>query len=117
MPDHGGRGKMPIDETALAKLREIVGKDNVATDTATRYVYGSDASIHHHMPDVVVRPASTKEVSELLRYCNEKLIPVTTRGAGTGLSGQTVPVKGGILMEMMSRHMNSGEARIKIEKL
>ena len=92
---------MPIDETALAKLREIVGKDNVATDTATRYVYGSDASIHHHMPDVVVRPASTKEVSELLRYCNEKLIPVTTRGAGTGLSGQTVPVKGGILMEMM----------------
>ena len=92
---------MPIDETVLHRLREIVGKDNVALDAATRYIYGSDASIHHHMPDVVVRPGCTKEVSEILKLCNERLIPVTARGAGTGLAGQTVPVKGGIVLEMM----------------
>ena len=92
---------MPIDEKNLAKIKEIVGKENVAEDQATRYVYGSDASIHHHMPDIVVRPASTKEVSELLKLCNTERIPVTVRGAGTGLSGQAVPAKGGILLEMM----------------
>ena len=92
---------MPLDNAIKDRLREIVGKENVAEDLATRYVYGSDASIHHHLPEMVVRPGSTKEVSEILKLCNEKHIPVTTRGAGTGLSGQAVPVMGGILLEMM----------------
>ena len=92
---------MPLSDAVIGRLCEIVGKENIATDAATRYIYGSDASIHHHMPDIVVRPGSTKEVSEILKLCNRELVPVTTRGAGTGLSGQTVPVKGGILLEMM----------------
>jgi len=85
----------------LVKLGEIVGKDNLATDIATRYIYGADASIHHHMPDVVVRPGCTREVSDIMKLCDQELIPVTTRGAGTGLSGQAVPVRGGIVLEMM----------------
>ncbi len=92
---------MPLCDTAISRLADIVGRDNFATDVTTRYVYGSDASIHHHLPDIVVRPGCTREVSDIMKLCDQELIPVTTRGAGTGLSGQAVPVKGGIVLEMM----------------
>lgn len=92
---------MPLSEGVLAELERIVGAGNLASDDATRYVYGADASIHHHPPDAVVRPGSTAEVSEVLRLCERELVPVTTRGAGTGLSGNAVPVRGGIVLEMM----------------
>jgi glycolate oxidase len=92
---------MPLNEAVLAGLENIVGKGNVAADAAARYVYGSDASIHHHTPDAVVRPGCTDEVSRIVGLCDKELVPLTTRGAGTGLSGQAVPVKGGIVLEMM----------------
>ncbi|MGQ9581925.1 MAG: FAD-binding oxidoreductase [Thermoplasmatota archaeon] len=92
---------MPLEESVKARIIEVVGRENASDDTATRYIYGSDASIHHHMPDIVVRPESARQVQELVRICNEKRIPVVVRGAGTGLSGQVVPVQGGVLMDMM----------------
>jgi len=54
----------------------------------------------HHRPAVVVQPASADEVSSILRYCNEHRIPVTARGAGTGLSGGALPVAGGVVLDM-----------------
>ncbi len=58
-----------------------------------------------HMPDVVVKPASAEEISAIMRLANRELIPVTPRGAGSGLSGGAVPVYGGILLsvERMNR--------------
>ena len=52
------------------------------------------------MPDYVVRPKSTDEVSRIVRLAYENNIPVTARGAGTGLAGGAVPVKGGIVLDM-----------------
>ncbi|WP_394325516.1 FAD-binding oxidoreductase [Methanosarcina barkeri] len=52
------------------------------------------------MPDYVVRPKSTDEVSRIVRLAYENEIPVTARGAGTGLAGGAVPVKGGIVLDM-----------------
>lgn len=51
-------------------------------------------------PGMVVKPASVEQVSQVLSYCNSKRIPVTVRGAGTGLSGGALPVQGGVLMSM-----------------
>lgn len=51
-------------------------------------------------PDIVLQPRTTAEVSSILRYCNEHMIPVTPRGAGTGLSGGALPVHGGVALDM-----------------
>ncbi|MBN2065350.1 MAG: FAD-binding oxidoreductase [Candidatus Thermoplasmatota archaeon] len=88
---------MKID---IPKLKQIVGEGNVRDNIADLYVYASDASVHSKLPDVVVRPSSTKEVQEVVRYANKNKIPVVARGAGSGMSGQTVPLSGGIILDM-----------------
>lgn len=62
--------------------------------------YAADGSQIKGKPDYVVFPKTTDEVSQVLAYANKHLIPVTTRGAGTGLAGGAVPVRGGILLDM-----------------
>jgi glycolate oxidase len=84
----------------IKKLQEIVGVENVRDNIADRYVYASDASVHRHLPDIVVRPSSIEEVQHILRYANTNKIPVVPRGAGSGMSGQTVPLAGGIVLDM-----------------
>jgi len=64
----------------LDDLREIVG-GNVSLSPTERCCYASDASMVEGLPDYVVRPKSTQEVSRLLRYCNNRHIFVTPRGA------------------------------------
>jgi len=82
------------------KLKEIVGEENFSDDVAELYIYGSDASVHQSMPDIVVRPKTTEEVQEIMRYANAELVPVIPRGAGSGMSGQAVPVDGGIVLDL-----------------
>lgn len=84
----------------IKKLKEIVGENNVRDNPADLYVYSSDASVHSKKPDVVVRPNSIKEVQEIMRYANKNKIPVVARGAGSGMSGQTVPIDGGIVLDI-----------------
>lgn len=84
----------------IKKLKGIVGENNVRDDKADLYIYGSDASVHEAMPWAVVRPATTEQVQEIMKYTNVRLIPVVTRGAGSGMSGRTVPIKGGIILDM-----------------
>jgi len=52
------------------------------------------------MPEVVVRPDSARQVAEIMKLANREMIPVTPRGAGSGLSGGAVPVEGGILLSL-----------------
>lgn len=84
----------------IKKLKDIVGEENVRDNIADLYVYASDASVHTKLPDAVVRPGSIKEVQEILRYANKNKIAVVSRGAGSGMSGQTVPLNGGIVLDM-----------------
>jgi glycolate oxidase len=53
-----------------------------------------------YLPEVVLQPGTTEEVSAIMKYCNEQGIPVTPRGAGTGLSGGALPVFGGVSLDM-----------------
>lgn len=99
----------PVTPEIVAELRAIVGERNVLygePDRMQDYAHDEVADPEYaHMPDVVVRPASTEEVAAVLRLANRAVIPVTPRGAGSGLSGGAVPVYGGILLstERMNR--------------
>ena len=83
----------------IDKLREIVG-ERVSASPAERLCYSTDASQVKGIPDCVVRPISTEEVSKVVRLSADLGAPVTARGAGTGLAGGSVPVRGGIVLDM-----------------
>ncbi|KAI4451917.1 putative FAD-linked oxidoreductase [Eubacterium plexicaudatum ASF492] len=53
-----------------------------------------------HMPDLAVQPRSTQEVAAIMKICYDNNIPVTPRGAGTGLAGGAVPLYGGVLLDL-----------------
>ncbi|MFH1941810.1 MAG: FAD-binding oxidoreductase [bacterium] len=89
-----------MDKTDIKFLKGIVGEDNVRDDPADCYVYGSDSSVHEAPAWAVVRPMTYKHVQDVVRYANEKRIPVTARGSGSGMSGQAVPINGGIVLDM-----------------
>ncbi|HBK89937.1 MAG TPA: FAD-binding oxidoreductase, partial [Cytophagales bacterium] len=85
----------------LDDFRSVVGADHVIVDTTRLEDYGHDKTEDYFfMPDAVVRPGTTEEVSKILRICNQHRIPVTPRGAGTGLSGGALPVKNGVVLSM-----------------
>jgi glycolate oxidase len=84
----------------LEKLKEIVGPDNIKNDPADLYIYGSDASVHEALPWVVVRPKTIEEVQSIMKYANAELIPVIPRGSASSTSGHTVPIDGGIVMDL-----------------
>jgi len=97
-----------MDQRIVDKIKAIVGPDRCSVNPADLYTYGFDASIYHNTPEMVVQPISTEEVSEIMKVAYEEGIPVVPRGAGTGLCGSAVPIKGGIVMAMqrMDRVLN-----------
>ncbi|MDI6916418.1 MAG: FAD-binding oxidoreductase [Thermoplasmatales archaeon] len=88
---------MKID---IENLKSIVGKNNVSDEIADLYVYSSDASVHQAMPSVVVRPKNIEDVQKIMRYADMEKIPVVPRGAGSGTSGHSVPIDGGIVLDL-----------------
>jgi len=99
----------PVTPAIVEELSSIVGDKHVIYGDAEKmeaYAHDEVADTRFvHMPDVVVKPASAGEISAIMKLANRELIPVTPRGAGSGLSGGAVPVYGGILLsvERMNR--------------
>lgn len=92
---------MSLDQKTLGALRSIVGEPGVLTSTAALETYSYDATTDcRGVPDVVVFPSSTGEVSEVMQLAGAMGVPVTVRGAGTCLSGGSIPVRGGIVLCM-----------------
>lgn len=82
-------------------LKSIVGNDWVLTDAESRSEYGHDETENLSFPpEVVVKPANSGEVSAILKFCNERRIPVTPIGARTGLSGGALSIFGGVGLSM-----------------
>ena len=101
----------PMDKKTVEKIEKIVGENGYSTKAADRYTYGFDASIFHNSPDIVIQPTTTEQVSEIMKIANAEGIPVVPRGAGTGLCGSAVPIKGGIILDM-SRMNNIKEISV-----
>ncbi|WHZ02541.1 glycolate oxidase subunit GlcD [Neobacillus sp. YX16] len=87
------------------KLISIVTKENFDDSKIERLVYSYDATPNFQsMPDAVVSPRNAKEVSEILKLCNQYGVPIVPRGSGTNLCAGTCPTEGGVVL--LFKHMN-----------
>jgi len=87
----------------IEELKGIVGKGNVIVDSEKLNAYShdeTDANEYGHSPEAAVLPASTEEVAAVVKLANRELVPVTPRGAGSGLSGGAIPEYGGIVLSL-----------------
>ncbi|GFO68941.1 FAD-binding protein [Geomonas limicola] len=87
-----------LEARILDKLTEIVGKENIATEVQDMICYGYDATQMEFLPDAVVHPANSAEVSQVLALANREKFPVFPRGAGSGFTGGALPKGGGIVL-------------------
>lgn len=94
-----------IEKKHLEHFISIIGKENVKSDKAHMIAYSYDATRTRFEPDVVVFPKDKYDVSAILKYCNENLIVVVPRGAGSGFTGGALPSSKGVLISM-ERYMN-----------
>jgi glycolate oxidase len=92
----------------LEAFKNIAGSSNVFTDEESLNNYAHDETENlHFLPDIVIKPRTAEEISAVMKICNKHKIPVTPRGAGTGLSGGALPQLGGVLISF--ERMNSFE--------
>ncbi|MBP7273523.1 MAG: FAD-binding protein [Saprospiraceae bacterium] len=90
-----------LSQNFVDKLIQIVGLKNCSQTYSDLQQYGHDETEDLiFLPDIVVKPNSTEQVSQILQHCNQHKIPITVRGAGTGLAGGALPVRGGVLLTM-----------------
>lgn len=89
-----------MDAKVIDELRALVGAGNVLTALEDRICYSCDSTFRDAVPDVVVRPGSTAEIARIMQLAQRYHVPVTPRGASTGLSGGAVAAEGGILLEL-----------------
>ncbi|MCL5406212.1 MAG: FAD-binding protein [Deltaproteobacteria bacterium] len=83
----------------LKEFERILGKDNVFSEETDRHAYSYDAAVlEPSLPDFVLRPRSAEALGAAVRVCNENRLPLTVRGAGTNLSGGTIPKPGGVVI-------------------
>ena len=85
----------------IESLEKLVGKEIVFTNPEILSNYASDYTEDiAYLPQVVITPNSISDISKVLAFCNDHTIPVTPRGAGTGLSGGSIPINGGVSLSM-----------------
>ena len=93
------RTTISLKDRIVEKFKKITKQENVLSTADEIKPYETDAlSAYKEKPLIVVLPENTSEVSEILAYCNENKIKVVPRGAGTGLSGGSLPLKDGVLL-------------------
>ena len=99
-----------LDHTAIDSLARIVGSENVLSDPDSLDRFTGDslspsrafgaANAFERLADVVVRPGCTSEVAQVVRWANERLVPIVPYGGGTGVMGAVVPEHGGIVLDV-----------------
>jgi glycolate oxidase len=89
-----------ISKAVLSEISDIVGLEHLITAEKTLADYATDATTLEFMPDAVIFPGNSQQVSQILQLATEKGFPVIPRGAGSGMSGGALPVKGGLVMGM-----------------
>ena len=87
-----------IDKSTVKQITQIAGKENVFEDKETKICYSFDATNIRFLPDLIVFPRTPQQISEIVKLANEHGFPVIPRGAGTGFTGGTLPVEGGVVL-------------------
>lgn len=102
-----------ISKSVVKEFEKILGKENVFLDEADRATYSYDAAVLDPvLPAVVLRPISSEALGRVVKLCNENMLALTVRGAGTNLSGGTIPKEGGVvvLTNALNRILEINEA-------
>lgn len=89
-----------IDPRVIRELSRTVGKQWVRDEPEDLLCYAYDATFKENLPDVVVSPSTTEEVSQVMRVAHREGIPVVPRGMGSGLAGGSIPSAGGIALNL-----------------
>lgn len=89
-----------LNTEQILYLHTLFGKDKVLSNEAECWSYGYDNSRKHALPDAVVFANNAEQIKALVEFCNTHKIPLTTRGRGTGTTGATVPLRGGIVLSL-----------------
>ncbi|HAF85711.1 MAG TPA: FAD-binding oxidoreductase [Sphaerochaeta sp.] len=108
-----------LTKEIIEELEKIVGARNLITDTEKMEHYSHDETSveeYAHMPEVVLTPLDVGQVAAIMRLATKYVIPVTPRGAGSGLSGGAIPLFGGIVLslEKMNRVLEIDEANLTV---
>lgn len=105
-------------ESTINKFRELLGEEAVISDQDLLANYAHDETEDlEFFPAVVLIPENEKQISEILKICNTGKIPVTPRGAGTGLSGGALPIHGGVVLstEKLNKIIEIDERNLQIK--
>ncbi|WP_276499113.1 FAD-binding oxidoreductase [Pontibacter litorisediminis] len=108
----------PITPEAVAAFEDMVGQEHVllpaAAEDMLRYTHDETEDLRYE-PEVVLKPANAAEISRIMQYCHENYIPVTPRGAGTGLSGGALAVHKGVILstERLNRIIEIDERNLQ----
>jgi glycolate oxidase len=106
-----------ITSEDVEHFKKIIGDENVYSDAATLEKYSRDETDGVKFPpEVVLKPVTATEVSEIMKYCITKLIPVSPRAAGTGLSANSLCVHGGVMLsvERMNKILQIDERSLQV---
>lgn len=95
-----------LNQAHIQAIKQLVGEENCHNDKAHLIAYCYDATRERYEPDAVVFPRNEDDVRAVLSYCNEHLIPIIPRGAGSGFTGGALPVNGGVILAM-ERYFNN----------
>lgn len=99
----------PLSPAHIHFFQSILPKENVLLAETDRSRYAEDETEDFHFtPEVVLLPETAEQVAAILKFCTENKLPVTPRGAGTGLSGGALPLHNGVVlsMEKMNKILN-----------
>lgn len=89
-----------MEDGVKRELMEIVGPERATDRPEDLVAYSFDPHREEHRPDLVLYPLSTEEVSAAMKVAHREEFPVTPRGSGTNLAGETVPIRGGLVLAM-----------------
>lgn len=89
-----------MKEVLAQEIMKVVGPENFSTDAADLKCYSYDASGISSLPEAIVLPKTTEEVSQVLSFANQEGLAVFPRGAATGTTGASVPIQGGLVLSL-----------------
>lgn len=92
-----------MDRQLIERLTSVVGKEYVLHTPEDLVVYSYDGTFAEGLPDVVVLPSTTEQVSQILKQAAENRTPVVARGMGSGLAAGSIPISSGGIVVSLTR--------------